>query len=339
MSLNRGDVTIMNSLLYKLKNRYNITKKNWQSDCHFSKKLAMLRILDEWGHKLHFSKLSNWAHKKKDVWILYYLYNILEKVIQKYKDDDYVGEQTKNAPIWVCWWTGEESAPDLVKQCIKSIRHNSGIHQVNIITKDTYKTYLDIPKYIMDKVENNEMCLANFSDYLRAALLEKYGGLWLDATIFCSTKIPEDYFEIPFFTCKSEPVDCRYISRFRWTSFCLGGWKKNIFYRFFKEAFEHYWKIQICAIDYLLVDYIIEIAYSNIPKIREQIEAVELNNQHRDDLQAAMNRAESAEMFHALLKSDTVLYKLSWRESYSLKTNEGRESIYAYFLKENMETR
>lgn len=329
----------MNNFLFKLKNRYNITKKNWQSDCHFSKKLGALRILDEWGCRLHFLKLSNWAHKKKDDWILQYLYDILEEVIIKYKDDDYIGEREGDASIWVCWWSGEENAPDLVKQCIKSIRNNSGIHQVNIITKDTYKNFLSIPTYILDKVENNEMCIANFSDYLRASLLEKYGGLWLDATIFCSTKIPEEYFKIPFFTCKSDPVDCRYISQFRWTSFCLGGWKNNIFYRFFKEAFECYWKMEITAIDYLLVDYIIEIAYRNIPKIRQQIDAVEINNPHRDDLQAAMNRAEPAEMFQTLLKSDTVLYKLSWRESYSLKTSGEKESIYAYFLKRNTDTR
>lgn len=329
----------MNSFLFRLKNRYNITKKNWQSDCRFSKKLGVLRILDEWGWRLHFLKLSNWAHKKKDDWILQYLYDILEEVINKYKDDDYVGDREEDASIWVCWWSGEENAPDLVKQCIKSIRKNSGIHQVNIITKETYKNFLSIPTYILDKVENNEMCIAHFSDYLRTALLEKYGGLWLDATIFCASKIPEEYFEKPFFTCKSEYMECRYISKFRWTSFCLGGWKDDIFYRFLREALEYYWKMEISAIDYLFLDYIIEIVYRNIPKIRQQIDDVEINNPHRDDLQAAMNRAEPAEMFQTLLNSDTVLYKLSWRESYSLKTSGEKESIYAYFLKRNIETR
>ena len=322
----------MNSFLFRLKNRYNITKKNWQSDCHFSKKLGALRILDEWGCRLHFLKLSNWAHKKKDDWILQYLYDILEEVINKYKDDDYVGEREENASIWVCWWSGEENAPDLVKQCIKSIRNNSGIHQVNIITKETFKNFLNIPKYILEKIENNEMCLAHFSDYLRTALLEKYGGLWLDATIFCSTKIPEEYFEKPFFTCKSEAAECGYISRFRWTSFCLGGWKNNIFYRFLREALEYYWKKEISAIDYLFFDYIIETAYRNIPKIRQQINVVEINNPHRDDLQAAMNRAEPAEMFQKIIDDDTVFYKLSWREHYSLYTNLKTQSIYAFFL-------
>ncbi len=329
----------MNGLFFRLKNRYSITKKNWESDCHFSKKLGMLRIIEEWSHRVHFLRMSDWACKKKDAWILRYLENVLEGVINKYQDDNYIGEQVESAPIWVCWWSGEESAPDLVKQCIKSIRNNSGIHQVNLITKATYKKYLNIPQFILDKVDSNEMCLANFSDYLRVALLEKYGGLWLDATIFCSDEIPEEYFDNPFFTCKSRPVECGYISKFRWTSFCLGGWKNNIFYRFFREAFECYWKKEVKAIDYLLVDYIIETGYRNIPIIKQQIDNVKINNLHRDDLQAAMNRAEPAEMFQAVLKKDTVLYKLSWRESYSLKTSAEKESIYSYFLKRNLEMR
>ena len=31
--------------------------------------------------------------------------------------------------------------------------------------------------------------------------------------------------------------------------------------------------------------------------------------------------------------SDTPLYKLSWREKYSEFTQDGRESIYGYYLK------
>ena len=82
----------------------------------------------------------------------------------------------------------------------------------------------------------------------------------------------------------------------------------------------------------MFFDYIIETAYRNIPKIRQQINVVEINNPHRDDLQAAMNRAEPAEMFQKIIDDDTVFYKLSWREHYSLYTNLKTQSIYAFFL-------
>ena len=46
-----------------------------------------------------------------------------------------------------------------------------------------------------------------------------------------------------------------------------------------------------------------------------------------------LHAAEKARKFHEIINSNTVLYKLSWRETYSLKTADGEESIYSYFLK------
>ena len=46
-----------------------------------------------------------------------------------------------------------------------------------------------------------------------------------------------------------------------------------------------------------------------------------------------MNRQASSSEFSDILSEDTVLYKLSWREVYSEKGIDGKESVYAYFLK------
>lgn len=258
----------------------------------------------------------------------------LNTIIDKYSNDNDIGIKNENAPVWVCWWSGEEDAPALVKQCIRSIKRNIGTnHSVNIITEENYTDYLEIPDYILQKVENGTMCIAHLSDYLRVSLLEKYGGLWLDSTIFCAKKVPEEYFDLPLFTCKSEPVESRYLSKLRWTFFCLGGYKHHIFYRFFKEALENYWRTEESAIDYLLIDYLIEIAYNCFPIVKKCFDEIEINNVHRDDLQAAMNRQALSSEFPSILNEDTVLYKLSWREVYSEKAINGKESVYAYFLK------
>ena len=55
----------------------------------------------------------------------------LSDLIQKYKNIDDIGVFEENAPVWVCWWTGVEMAPDLVKQCIKSIRKQSSSITLN----------------------------------------------------------------------------------------------------------------------------------------------------------------------------------------------------------------
>jgi hypothetical protein len=45
-----------------------------------------------------------------------------------------------------------------------------------------------------------------------------------------------------------------------------------------------------------------------------------------------MNAAVPITQMDQIIKADTVLYKLSWRETYQEKTSDGRPSIYAGFL-------
>ncbi len=323
----------MSNLYSRIKKRFEMTQQNWKRDCGFSKQLACFRLIDDIGGRVGLRDLAEWAHLKKDAWILKYLQNKLQTAIDKYQNDTFMGKENINAPIWVCWWSGEKNAPALVRQCIKSIRENAGQHPVCLISENNYKKYLELSEHILRKLNSGSMCIANFTDYLRVSLLEKYGGLWLDATIFCTNKIPTDYFNAPIFTCKSNLVKTRYISNMRWTSFCLGGWKGSLFYRFCKEAFETYWQDEMEAIDYLLIDYIIELAHQNLPKVKQYIDIIPNNNIHRDDLQAAMNKCLPAESFWKVIQKDTIFYKLSWRETYLSETLEGNESIYAYFLK------
>ena len=41
--------------------------------------------------------------------------------------------------IWMCWWQGEENAPEIVRACIDSVRRNAGEHEVIVIT-DSHTT-------------------------------------------------------------------------------------------------------------------------------------------------------------------------------------------------------
>ena len=206
------------------------------------------------------------------------------------------------------------------------------------VDEDTYFDIASCGKILittplaMQAISEGKMGLAHLADYLRVCLLEKYGGLWMDATLFCSDIIPEQYFEMPFFTLKSEKRKSRYLSEFQWTTFCIGGWKGNVWFSFMREAFEKYWSRADYAIDYLFFDALIYIAKENIPAIRNLMDSVPENTPHRDDLQAAMNQDLPASMFYEIVKKDTTIYKLSWREKYNLKTEEGYPTVYQYFL-------
>jgi hypothetical protein len=327
----------MNGLWKRVCGRINKTVKDFQSDLHFSPYYAFLRVGSELGGRLHLNEFSQRSTEKKHRWSEAYLDKLLAPMISRYEQDTDVGQYEPNAPIWVCWWTGEETAPALVKRCLESIRKNANGHPVHLITRENYLQYLDIPDCILDKLNNGTMCVANFSDYLRFSLLAQYGGWWLDATIYCTQQLPESIFKMSLFTCKGRTGPSNYYSDYRWTSFCIGSYRGNIATRFLKEAFEIYWSKNTVSIDYLLVDYLIGLVYRKNAMVRDLLDQLPENNLHRDDLQAAMNAALPAEEFENVIQPDTVLYKLSWREKYETLTPDGKKTVYGAFINAPLE--
>ncbi len=296
----------MASFVDRIGRRISSTAMSFRKDCRFSPKLAVYRMGDDLSWRMGLKKISGTFHSRKDRWIMAYLGNQLQGVIDACKNNTACGEYQENAPIWVCWWSGVENAPNLVKQCIRSIQQHAGNHPVHLIDQNSYREFLEVPEYMLKKVREGRMGLAHLSDYIRVTLLEAYGGFWLDATIFCADVVEESWFLKPFFTCKSELQPCRYISQMRWTTFVLGGWKGNPLCRYLKNAFEQYWKQEGAAIDYLLFDYLIELGYERLPAVKQLIDDVPVNNLRRDDLQAAMNRAAAPEEWDQVVRPDSI---------------------------------
>ena len=329
----RKQSPVIGKWFMRIWNRLVITAKNFCSDVHFSFHFALLRLGSDLGGRLHLHKLSRAATERKNRWIASYLKKQLKSVCEQFENDTDEGVYEPDAPVWVCWWSGEETAPTLVQKCLESIRRNANGRRVVLITEKNHKQYLEIPEYILKKVKNKNMCMAHLSDYIRQALLAKYGGLWLDATIFCSQPLPEDIFQMPLFTCKGRTADVDYCSDYKWTVFCIGGYRGNMIFRGLQAMLELYWKRNRVAIDYLFLDYIIKLFYSENKTCANMIDSIPENNLHRDDLQAAMNAALPASRIDQIIQPDTVLYKLSWREKYVAQTQDGKVSVYGAFLK------
>ena len=95
--------------------------------------------------------------------------------------------------IWVCWFQGMEHAPKMVQYCFESLKSNLRDKRIILITEDNYKEYVQFPAYILEKYEKGCFSKTHLSDLLRLELLIKYGGTWIDATVWCSSPIYPDY--------------------------------------------------------------------------------------------------------------------------------------------------
>ena len=106
------------------------------------------------------------------------------------KKDSYNLEHQESNRIWICWLQGEENAPLLVQKCIQSIREKNRGKNIVVLTYENISEFLVLPEFIMKKWENGIISDAHFSDLIRLEVLINYGGTWMDATIFCTDKLP-----------------------------------------------------------------------------------------------------------------------------------------------------
>lgn len=306
--------------------------REFENDLHFSFRLAFLRAFN---HVYCLRKSESALYARQNAILRSVIMDRIPVTLSRtYIDDNSC--KSEIAPVWVCWWDGLEKAPDVIKRCVRSIQEHAGEHPVRVLDKYTIKQYLTIPDYITDMVEKKRLGLANLCDYIRVALLEKYGGLWLDATIFCSQEIPDWYFTYDVFTIKSKSAENKfnkkYISNGRWVTYCIGGRAGTSLFQFLRSAFEEIWSTENYNIDYLMFDYLIDIAYSTLPEVRDAMLLIPESNPHRSALHNAMCEDRPASELDNVLYPDTVLYKLSWKSLYGMKTASGEESVYARWL-------
>ena len=329
----------MKSLLAKIRNNLRKISNEWKQDIsQYSLSLAFTRFMGTMFRIFRFNSASTLFLNKKNDIVLSYLEKEYGYVFLKFKDEKKIEsskiKKTEELPIWVCWLDGIENAPPLVRQCIKSIYKHANNHPINFITWENISDYVDMPAFLKEKVLKKQMGFAHYSDILRIFLLEKYGGIWLDATIFCSQDLPEEYFSYDLFSCKSDCATPGCVSNNQWTTFCLGGHKGNILFKALKAFYLVYWEKEICAIDYLFFDDAIELARRLLPTVRKEINEIPQTNYRRDELIQRFADKWTEEAVNDLLKSDTVMFKLGYREKRFLQTvdADGHPTVYAAFL-------
>ena len=238
----------------------------------------------------------------------------------------------KDAPIWVCWFQGEEQMPRIVQACYHSILQNASTHPVHLITMDNYATYVTLPDHIIQKLNSGIITLTHFSDILRVSLLAKYGGAWMDATILLSNKI--DFEEASFFSLKQYPIDSLYVSNYRWTGFFMAGGINNTLFIYLSDLLFFYWENFDKLIDYLLLDYLIHFLYDNKPSIKKMIDSVPYNNQELYFLQKNTNMKFEEKRYTDLCKK-TFIHKLTWKKEFIEVNSDGLPTYYHHLLQNN----
>ena len=313
----------------------------YRDACLVSKELAKI------SRRLNYAMLLGKTQKvetisdEKHEWILRYVEDRVPETLKKYR-----GLETsfdKNVPntdikVWSMWWQGEENADKLFRMCIESARRHT--HQsVVTLDKDNYRQYFEIPEHILRKHAEGKIALQHICDLMVVSILAAEGGFFTGATVWWSQDATEELLRAPFWTCRAVSESHYHMSRSRWVGYVLAGRKDFPLFGFARDCLHEYWENCDKAVDYLMLDYIFELAYQNIPCVREAIDSLpEKNNMLRNELIMHLADPYDPEQFKRYTEGDTFLYKLSWKFGRKdEETNDGRITNYGAMLRENRE--
>lgn len=227
--------------------------------------------------------------------------------------------------VWTCWWQGEDEAPELVKACWRSQKRNlSDDVQHIIITKDNYSNYITIPDYILDQFKDGKNKIAHLADFIRASLLYKYGGVWLDATVLLLEPLPEQCWSLPLYTWRLDAA--HFNSKTIWATWFIASRQGSVLYQFVMEAFLYYFTKYDKVKYYLTIDYFISICTNVVDGVLGQFWQIPYNNRTAVNLCSHLNEPYLESRFSEYCRG-SFLQKLNWHES-----EYGEDSVYQYII-------
>lgn len=245
---------------FKKQGGINLVKQYWESGAFFTA-VGEFLLLGKSRTALEILRLS--THMKAK-----------QKLEKKYKaelvkfDKEYDTSLPHEASnkVWICWFQGIENAPELVRRCYKSVETHLSNKEIVVITKDNILEYVQFPDFIIEKWKMGQITHTHMTDLLRLELLTKYGGLWLDATVLCtSSDIPDYYFDsdLFFYQCLKPGRDGHsHIT----SSWLMAAKTNNKILMAVKHLCYKYWETHNSLIDYFLLHDFIAIVLHYYPE-------------------------------------------------------------------------
>ena len=274
--------------------------------------------------------------------LIYKLKKEYKRKLPKYKTeiDKMQLEQIQSNTIWILWWQGLENAPEIVKACYFSIKHYLGKeYNIVLLTKDNYTQYIQLPKDVTDKImsakfslEKGKIPLQFFSDLIRLELLNKYGGIWLDATVFCTSE------RIPKFIQDVDAFYYQVLFPSTWTtSTTFESWfiaaKSNQKHLILLQKLmcDYVTNHTVCP-DYLLIFCLMELVKEAYPDECNRVPPV--SNTNALCLQNYLFDEFDEKIYKAIL-SNSVFHKLTWKFE---KDKSNKDNTYYRFILEAAKT-
>ena len=288
----------------------------------------LIKKTRRWHKKTGFSLFqcaaSHFERKKKET-----IFSVIDD-LKVQPDDSYATEPMQSRIIWICWFQGLDSAPELVKRCIASVQRNTPDAQVIILTDENIPDYLILPEHIKTKYHAGLISKAQYSDIVRCSLLYQYGGIWMDATVFMTKPVPETFFENSFSSLRFDSSE-NALSQGYWTAYFLAAQKGSSLVKMIRDILYCYWQHHDTLIEYFLIDYSFLYARERYPQFRQVMDQQPVTGNNRFLIRQFISEKPDLAALMTLNNDPVGIYKLSHKEQYRT-TDNGLPTIYSQIL-------
>ena len=89
--------------------------------------------------------------------------------------------------LFMYWHQGWDSAPDFVKRCAATWQRHNPTWDINLLDAATIGKKIELPAAL----KTLNLPLPALSDVIRIHLLKQYGGVWADATLWCTRPLDD----------------------------------------------------------------------------------------------------------------------------------------------------
>ncbi len=213
--------------------------------------------------------------------------------------------------IWMCWLQGIENAPPLVQKCFQSVQKNLGdSYEIVVITEQNYKNYVRFPAHIQQKIDSGIITKTHFSDLLRLELLNRYGGTWIDATVYLSGRNIPEYMlssDLFLFQTLKPGLDGHAVAISSWF---MTACSNHPILRLTQYLLYLYWEDHNRLVDYFLLHDFFQIAIETYPE--EWAKVVPFSNAVPHILLLRLFQPYNEKIWKAVSKMTSV-HKLSYK--------------------------
>ncbi|MFC8681253.1 capsular polysaccharide synthesis protein [Microbacterium ureisolvens] len=214
----------------------------------------------------------------------------------------------RDLKLYTFWNTPLESAPPLVRACVAELTrlHAGGSTPLTVLDGASARELVEIPDAVADALEKDHP--AHFSDFVRVSVLDRLGGIWVDATCWAPEPLPAAV--APLLTAGALYP--------RWTRRQIGNWfiaavPATPLIGLQRLALEAWWESGGGIPDYFLFHRIFEVLLDLVPEFHGQWDAAPtLSSAASHLLQLGMMQPWDADAMR-FVAGASIVQKLSYK--------------------------